>query len=374
MCKIMIIPGVQPDKAAKAAKLAKAARPYLTKEDRDAFGYAALTRDGQIFGERWTEVHEAFRDWTKDKAAFKKLTSILGREAVRMIAPSGQYNSFGTKSDDVCTWLLHARTATCGGGVENAHPFIRDGHALIHNGMIHNSHALKNLTSTCDSETILNAYVDADVANDGTKINNVATVLRGWYAVAVLAPTPSGYVVDVFRDGMANLICGYVPDLDTVVFCTKAEILRSACNAAGLKVVHVQEVPKECMYRVDAVTGAGIEIFEFEAFRYSYGKGVNIITGSGASDEEDRLDAWLEKHYGGAGEYAAPETTTSGTSIDTVVSETVNRADSFNTSGDRYVRGASADWDRSVTDLVERRREEYRGRGRGRRNRKGRLG
>jgi glucosamine 6-phosphate synthetase-like amidotransferase/phosphosugar isomerase protein len=145
--------------------------------------------------------------------------------------------------------------ATCGKGIENTHPFVQGETALIHNGVINNAHMLKNVTSTCDSETILNEYIDRDVAGNPDSIQGVADALRGYYACGVVTKANGRQVVDIFKDARANLVVGYVKALGAYVYCTTEEILRKTARACGMTVGSVSRVNAGYHIRIDAVTG-----------------------------------------------------------------------------------------------------------------------
>lgn len=251
MCTIMIIPGIKPELKEAAWRFAKTARPLLTQDNNDAFGYAALGPSG-LFAERWTTVSRAFKPDMSQRGD-TLLKKILGG-IVKPEAPS--YATHGIKTEEVSALIMHARMATSGGGIENAHPFIVDDTALIHNGVITNDKDIPKRVSTCDSEAILTKYLEHDVSAFPQQIQAVADALTGWYATAILAPHAEyGYVLDVFKEPMSNLHAGYVAELDTVVFATKPHLITQTAKRCGFATGQITEVPEDLLIRINPYTG-----------------------------------------------------------------------------------------------------------------------
>jgi hypothetical protein len=260
MCTIMIIPGIKPENSDKAWTFAKAARPLLTKDNDHAFGYAALGPNG-LFAERWTDVNQAFKPSVISSRGSTLLRTLLGQSTA---AADAEYSIDGVKVDSIHAMILHARYATTGGhGIENAHPFVHNDTALIHNGMINNHDQLTKIKSTCDSETILSEYLSKNLSTNPKAMQDLADRLAGWYAVAVLAPNPDyGYILDVFRS-YAGLHAAYVAELDTVVFATKPHLIKQAAKQCGFTCGSVAEVPEDLMIRINPYTGELISHVEF---------------------------------------------------------------------------------------------------------------
>lgn len=267
MCKVLATAGVKPDKSDSLWKFIMAVSPFLSQFDNDGVGYAASSPNG-LFGERWLHPAAAFKyrkEYTKVdidiKTKFGKAVELEGGPA---------YNKFGVMSiGNTQAVVLHARMATCGKGIENTHPFVSgDGKfALIHNGVIRNTTQLKNITSSCDSECILNTYTDNKVGSDPTNIQSVADDLAGYYACAVLGTDKDGVrYLDLFRDNSgATLYCTYVKQLDTLVFCTKADIVAAALKELKWKCGQFFTVQAGHLIRLNAITGESMfEPIEFD--------------------------------------------------------------------------------------------------------------
>lgn len=264
MCKVLAVSGVKSSKTPELWKFVKTVTPFMTPHDKDGVGYAALTRDGELFGERWLNPADAFKRrqefTTKDQELLDTFKGALSTTV--------KYNKFGElKQDETSAVILHTRMATCDINIENTHPFVRDNTALIHNGVIRNTTMLKQLTSTCDSECILNEYADQSVQENPDAIELVADRLQGYYACAVLTQTPEGRsVMDIFRDdGNAALWACFIKQLDAVVFCTRAEIVKAACKELKWTVLSTLYVEPNKLLRLDAVTGEHISNHSFEA-------------------------------------------------------------------------------------------------------------
>jgi hypothetical protein len=113
---------------------------------------------------------------------------------------------FGERGGDAARpsdggWLLmHGRKATCGVSLENTHPMLSDEDAgLVHNGVV-DSDVVANVSTTCDSELLLRAWLQA-----GDK--GLAHV-SGYFAFAGLFRAPRGWDCVIVRDDTARLRIG----------------------------------------------------------------------------------------------------------------------------------------------------------------------
>lgn len=298
MCKIMMMAGIKADKVDKAWKLVRAALKPMSERDDDGVGYAVAV-DGRISGERWLSPKAAFKVRNRVSPDDAALSATLG-DAVDV---SESYNSFGNPADAARAQaiIFHTRMATCATGIENTHPFVQGETALIHNGVISNASTLTNVTSTCDSECILNEYIARDVAGNPSAMDAVADAMQGYYACAVLTNVEHAQVLDIFKDDRAHLVVGRVKELDCFVFCTTEAILRDACKRAKMTLLNCHAVKAGYLIRLDAKTGAsvGVTEFDYEASSYrpmSYAT-AGISVGSSADDvrgyDEDSHAAFL---------------------------------------------------------------------------------
>lgn len=228
----------------------------MTIEDRDAVGYAAF-RDS-LYGERWLNPQIALT--TRPTRSIGKLST-----SEQMFEDS-RYSSFGKPQvNHVTSLILHSRFATCDPVLSNAHPFVsQDGKtALIHNGVIQ-TRGLEYITSTCDSEGILNEYVNQDVANNPSNIQKVVNKLTGAFACAVLTENSAGKkYMDLFRnDQYPTLFTCYIDELGTNVFCTLPEYIENAVTELGWSMDTIHQVKNNSYMRLDAITGLIVEEFE----------------------------------------------------------------------------------------------------------------
>lgn len=263
MCKIMCIAGVDKSKVKNLQKFMAAMVAPLTASDPHGFGYAAISASTGLYGERWLSPADAFKTRKDVSPNDAPLLAHLGA----VLEPAITYNSFGTASgEDIQAVLLHGRYATCDVSIANTHPFVRGTTALIHNGVISNSYQLKKITSTCDSEVILNEYVESNVSVNADNIQDVAYSLEGYYACGVLARGASGHwIMDVFRDDKAELYCTFVKELGTTVFCTSDSILRAIWRLTGFTTGTVFKVRDNKLIRLDVETGKCFMQIDFES-------------------------------------------------------------------------------------------------------------
>jgi hypothetical protein len=304
MCKVLAIAGLDPkklkyiknnnDPGSKIWDFMLAVSPFMSQGDKDGLGYAAMGETG-LWGERWWHPKDYWNyreEWTqKDQEILEKSKGSL--EA------GPRYNVFGDSDpENTFAVLLHARMATCEKSLRNVHPFVRDGMALIHNGVIRNTPQLKNLTSTCDSETILNAYVDLEVNKDPEKMQSLSDKLRGYYACALLGKDKDGVeYVDIFKDDLASLTATYVKQLDAMVYCTSADIVKAACRKLGWKTSSSFRCKDESFVRLNARTGEVV-------FKQQFKSGPRWSGGPYTAEEWGR---W--RNYENAPESALPKGT-----------------------------------------------------------------
>jgi hypothetical protein len=269
MCKVLAVAGIKKENTEKLWDFMVAVTPYMAQNDKDGVGYAAVSKEG-IFGERWLFPKDAWKLRNK----FTKKEEEIIKEYNGALKCDQRYNSFGKigSYEDATAVVLHTRMATCAKGIENTHPFVSaDGKtALIHNGVISNASRLTNLTSTCDSECILNEYKSFDVSNVPEAISLVAGKLEGYFACPVLTIDNNGnQYLDIFKETTARLVATYIPQLDAMVFCTNMDIIKSVCKDLKWKWRSFFTVEAGKMIRLNAVTGSVVGTYEFKADSYS---------------------------------------------------------------------------------------------------------
>lgn len=283
MCRNLFFTGVKADKQAELQAMMAAAAPFLTDGNDDGVGYAAMGANG-IVGERWLQVDEAFKtQWT---SPYNPTTAML-REHFKdslIIEGSYSYNHFKERNNGhdapFTSVIMHARMATCAISIENTHPFYREGTAMTHNGTIQNHDKLSKLYSTCDSEVILNSYVDNEVNKDPTNVQKVADSLRGAYAVGFLSTDNEGrQILDVFKNGPSLNMC-HVKELDAIVICTSTTVIDAVLEKLNWSRGEMMVVRREMLIRFDAVTGEFLLKQEFKEATGHTGGGNNTSQGN----------------------------------------------------------------------------------------------
>lgn len=263
MCKILVIPEVKAETVKDAWKFIEKITPKLSSYNNDGLGYAAFDSQFELFAEKWLKNWQAYnRGMWSDEDIY--LVDILGYDNVK---EEPQYESYGTiKRDDIRSIVLHARKATCGVSLENVHPFIKHDTALIHNGMVYNHADLKKEMSTCDSETILQEYIDYNVSEDPEQIHGVIESIKAYFACAVLTKDDKGNpVLDIFKSPGADLHCTYVSELKTIVFSTAKTDLEETIKDLGWKVNTIFEFNDDVYIRFDLLTGKKVATFAIDS-------------------------------------------------------------------------------------------------------------
>ncbi len=158
---------------------------------------------------------------------------------------------------------MHTRAATCGKGIDNAHPFVNNIDnpevAIIHNGMIYNDHDFKKKYSTCDSEVLVHLYDQHRVSTSLDKLNGFVDKLSGWFTVLALAKDASGrMVMDAFSDS-GRLGSYFIEELDTRVYSTSADDIVRIAKGLGFTVKDYQKMDADTAFRIDVATGEQIE-------------------------------------------------------------------------------------------------------------------
>lgn len=281
MCKVLIVPGVKPEKIEQTKEFIKQAGETMSyAPDNDGFGYASIYEDGSIYGEKWLKNADAFKVRKKAEYSESRLTlqDLFGNALKGVFdLEKPAYEEFGEKGDgEPVSFLVHARKKTKGEiSLENTHPFYELGGtmpktALIHNGTIHNHEKLaEKKQSTCDSESIMREWLKQSLYLDIAKIETLAKKMVGVYAVGVLSnvwdlENEVNYpAVDVFKSNK-ELFCAYIEELETYVFATTKNIIESGCRKSKFKEPECFELEDGHYLRIDAVTGDVVESIEFD--------------------------------------------------------------------------------------------------------------
>jgi hypothetical protein len=259
MCKLVLIPHIPKGKSKNAWRLARVLTPAMTKHDQDGFGYGAITFNEDFLAEKWLFPQDAWASAVPEEFA--------GLEhALQGGLDQDTYLHYGYKLDKshkrpaIKALMLHARFSTCGGGVENSHPFVlNDSHgpwaALVHNGVV-NTQGLRLEQSTCDSEGILNRMRDEHALSIPENLQAALEGLQGYYALGVLVHTyEHGWVMDIIRDASATLSAIFVYELGTTVFATYAEHIENACRKLKWRRPRVAKMRPNTRIRYSVNTG-----------------------------------------------------------------------------------------------------------------------
>lgn len=284
MCKVFAMPGIKKSKQKEAKKLFEKMGPIMSKSpDNDGIGYAAITKKGEIYGEKWLNVDDFMKihenplppEPTKADNFMGAFYKDVVKDYKEEKGEKDQvYDWFGNPlnkdlHDDTVAVILHARKTTIGhNSIENTHPFFEAGDeehcksdvALIHNGTIRNHANFTKKYSTCDSEILMHMYNDYALAYSPESVSLIAKDVIGEYAVCVLS---NAYdmdkdeckpVLDVFK-AYKDLYCAYVNELETVVFCTSDTMLKNGAKEAGLTLEHIHKLKDGYLLRIDALDG-----------------------------------------------------------------------------------------------------------------------
>ena len=298
MCKIMVMAGINNKNRQLALEFTKLMAKQLTPGNSDGLGYAAVTAKGNLFGERWLNNSDAFVNRPVNNALSTQEQALVDKYQGFLIPeiPPPVYNSFGEiEQDQMVAITLHTRLATSGKEFVNTHPFVLGDTSLIHNGVISNASDLKMIQSTCDSEAILNEYVDNNVANVPENIQKVAGKLQGYYACGVFSKSKrNGLILDLFKCSRAVLDAAYIVDLKTVVFSSRLSDIVAVCKQMGMEIGRTFKVNDNMMLRLDPVSGEVIRTEGFESVGFQR-PGYSGFTRAQRREIRRRLRNWEEQ-------------------------------------------------------------------------------
>lgn len=323
MCKVFMMPGMNKGNRQEVTHFLKIVSKELSgTSDKDGFGYAAITRTGQVYGEKWLNPSDAWKIAANpDNIGNKFLMDNFSGALKKQIAATDDiYKKFGQMKtakvfEDTCAVILHARHATTGSKtIDNVHPFFESANAdgahgdtaLIHNGNVANHELLTKKHSTCDSEVILHEYLRLLVQYAPQSIDQLSKMIYGNYVVGVLssasyeAETITPYL-DIFKSGYRDLYVSYIERFRSPVFATTPDIIKNACKEMNITHSEILEIEGGTFMRLDAITGRRIDdVIKFtespiSAPAPSYPKHVNHHYHEGAdwsgwSKEEEEAD------------------------------------------------------------------------------------
>lgn len=293
MCKLALMPFLSPDKSPLAWSLAHALSKPMCVNDRDGFGYAAMSPLGEIGTERWLTGDVAWQD-TPEGIPSSLDALLKPRTAGPVIRDAAGAD---LREKPVMALLLHSRMATAARGLLNNHPHVSYlpsadvRTALIHNGVVRvNEKRLRY--STCDSETILTAYEKHYVQQNALNWRHAAAELLGYYALGIMHAGNGKDIaphVDIIRDDNASLYVCWVRELDAPIVATASDHVKQACKKLGLREPICEQFRSNTFVRFDPATRTVISSHQFEG---------NKFWGYGDSWESTRsqvLDVWETK-------------------------------------------------------------------------------
>lgn len=265
MCKIVVVPKITDETRETAKLFVEGISEFMSKVDDDGFGYAAINTEGKLFGERWHKNREAF----KERHPLTDTELNILRSFKGVLSKDIKYNTFGAfhENNNMKAITLHARMATTGKIFQNTHPFVEKFTSVIHNGVITNHDKLCKKYSSCDSEVILHEYIKNDVANNPKNIQRAVNKFEGYYACAVFSRMKDGTVIlDIFKDGKANLGAIYVNELESVVIATDTDHIERTCTQLGLTAGPKFEFKPGQLLRFNVATGEVISKTAFDPY------------------------------------------------------------------------------------------------------------
>jgi len=253
----MVITGLNPKNVDNNWSFIQAMGDVMTgRSNNDGIGYTAVDAKGNIFGERWLNNEEAF-DVRKpaDKVADKFLGFL--EEEPEVV----KYTEFGKRTDEIVAITLHTRYATSAKGIINTHPFVdmTKDTSLIHNGVISNVNQADHIRSTCDSERILNKYLEFNVNKNPAAMQALVDSLVGNFACGIITRDEQNRrVIDVFKS-RAGLGGGMVRELDNaMVITTDKSDIKAVCKHLGMKMTGQYEAKANILVRLEAISGKAL--------------------------------------------------------------------------------------------------------------------
>ena len=257
MCKVGMVSGIKSNKINETLAFMQLLSGYMSVSNEHGLGYAAMTSEGKIFGERWLD---------NDDAWGSKEFNRVNRKFPGLISPP-EKNSFGTISfGNMTTMMVHTRYATSPKGMNNTHPFVTPDNktALIHNGVIRNDKDFNLTLSTCDSEAILVGYREEAVGNNPKNIQKLVDRLDGYYAVGILNSDTKS--LDIMRAKGARLSFSFIEELQAFVFTTDGKDITSVCTDLGYSHGVIYDFKDEHFMRLDAITGDMLELMSITPY------------------------------------------------------------------------------------------------------------
>lgn len=226
MCKVFAMTNMSKVKITK--KFLNAVKAEVCRTgDKHGFGYAVLSENGELAGER------TMRPLEFQPLQINPLNTRTGSLPIvlRTRDQFGELDFAAPKS-----FIGHGRYSTNDVALENTHPFTNDNIALIHNGVVHDTDGViekEALKTTNDTEIILRCW-----ERGGMKL--VEETISGYYALAIL-DKDSGFL-HIVRDDTAMLYIAYSRTVDSYIFATTPEIIKSVAKKMQWQIEQPEEM------------------------------------------------------------------------------------------------------------------------------------
>lgn len=204
MCKIFAMTNM--DKVTINEKFLKTVQRAVCRTDNSGFGYATLTQHGQLWGERTINPSSFQMRINKPDTVTEKLPII-----------SKQCDKFGSHTEKGnIAFIGHGRLSTNSVSLPNTHPFVGDGVALIHNGVVQDGGDKKvDCVTDNDTEILFRYWLRGGMPE-------VEANVTGYYALAILDKHGKMHIV---RDDRASLYISYCRTVHSYIIATKPDII-----------------------------------------------------------------------------------------------------------------------------------------------------
>lgn len=208
MCKVLMLTNSKNVK--NFSKLVNTIQREITKHDDDGFGWVCQGPSG-IVGERTLNDKHTYRLNKKlFRADFiKKTYEVIGDRTQKPIGAA----------------LFHGRTSTNNVSLINTHPISRDGFHLIHNGVVSNEGPEYEMKTTNDTEHLAH-YLSTQ------GIESIEKYISGYFAIGAIGPDGTLHVA---KCATAQLYATYITSIDSYVFGTTDDLIKTVCKKMGWK-------------------------------------------------------------------------------------------------------------------------------------------
>lgn len=267
---------------------------YMSNANKDGLGYAAVDKDGKLFGERWwfnwmawenrhVMTKPKVRDHEKYVPLKEELKAFVELEDEPNYTPFEKYGKFGNVTDEMTAITLHTRFATSEKIFKNTHPFLDEEKSIsmVHNGVIRNHMKCDEIRSTCDSERILNKYIEHEIDKNPADVQNMIDELKGSFAVGAFAlDRDNKRVLDIWRT-TSSLSAAFIKELNCLVFSTSLEDIKEVVHDMDLTIIsRAGSIKEDTFQRFNAVTGKAIQTIKYtDTTRIDYNQQYDMYDG-----------------------------------------------------------------------------------------------